>query len=1545
MTDLQNKGNILEFAAKLYFANKYGKDNVFFWKEFAKKKQISIQDLGVDLVVIIDNEPWAVQCKNWNKRVDYNSLGSYVGELFNKNTDFKGGFLVTSGLTINAENKFIYLNKQVIAISASELEPYIDQAENLLNSGIIETEPTEKKELRPYQIEAIESVLKGFEENDRGKLIMPPGTGKTLVALRIAENYGTGKLILFLCPSIALLDQTLKVWQTDTEIGVNAYAVVSDKSVGKKQDELNSISLLSFPATTNDVLLMDKFNLEEDKLNVIFSTYQSLDVIKEAHGLGLPEFDLIVCDEAHKTAGVSADLDTNFKLVHNNDIIKGKKRLYMTATPKVFDINERERKKIEEESMVKVFDMSDDSIFGPNFYEYSFKKAIEEGYLSPYRIVILDVNKKDVQNKLASYLINHSNIDRATKLVGLSHLIRGSVLNENNQALDIPIKSGIVFTSRIDNSKSLASEFSDVYREYFNEYPKYLIQHIDGTMSAFDKREKIDWLRMGTQERPNILSNAKVLTEGIDVPNLDFVAFLDPKDSVVDIIQAIGRVVRKAEGKEYGLIFIPLIVDTEKENIDERMESSSYKTLWRILNALSSLDSAFKSQSRLTILDIENTNQNKEYTEKSLITFVRPEITDDQKTLFDEVRKHLKTKIARSFRLGSIFLRDWAAETTKIADALKTQVKIEIDKSTEFKNKFEQLEESIRTLLNENISEDESVSLIVQYLLTKPILDSVFSTKSDADKILDEIFDYFKTFIENNSTKNLEKFYEEVQDKASGLQNENERQEFVRHLYSNFFNVAFKDTADEMGIAYTPVELASFVVKFSDFLVKKHFNKRLEDEGVVVLEPFAGTGTFAALAIDSISSDKIKAKLERKEIWANEILLLPYMTMVKNIESVIKNKTGEDTPFNGALWTDSFQLMEKIYKKEHEATKMYLEFPNFIPIKYKELVSAQMEAKVNVIISNPPWRGKKENENVGSRNVEYEELRKRINNTYVKNCKNLGVNNTNSLYDTYIQAMRMATDRVKEGVIGLVLNNGWLNGLAGRGVRKSLIEEFSEIYIYDLRGDSRKSREESKKDGEQVFGNQSRAGVCLLFLVKKLQQQEKGKFYYCSVKDYAKRNEKLNELKEQENKLAQIQWTQIIPDEKYDWLEQGNKDFENLIKLGDKKNKNDLTVFDTYSRGVATTRDAYVYNYFYDELKLNMTRIINNFNQHLTKVKNGEITKNNLEDKIIKDQKQIKWDANLKDCLFLKSVNYQVFEEKSVHKAYYRPFVPMFLYFDKFFNSRRYCFPQIFPFSDAKNIAIIVSGVGKGMKFSSFMADKIVDLNYFAPTQVFPLYSYKEITIDNKNDIFADAQDNQKKELVRVDNITDESLNKFKTELNDESITKDDIFYYVYGILQTPAYVEKYQNNLAKELPRVPIVQNFKEISKIGRELADIHLNYQNLEEYNELKIEGEQYLQEKVEKVKLDKKEKTIEINKKIKVSNIPNIAFEYRVGNYAPIEWISRYLIKQTDEDTGITWDPNISAEEFITLAKKLITLSLKTTEIKTKLEELYTGFSLLL
>lgn len=1529
----REKGDLLELATKLYFERDRQVEEVFSWAEYAARHGFTIQDTGIDLVAIQGDEAWAIQCKNWERELDWGHLGSFVGSLSQKDLPFKGGYLVAQSLTTRAERTLNTLEKPVILLPAAEiLERYEALAQKLLKGEREALLPPIKKTLRPYQLQAIEALLKGFETHTRGKLLMPPGTGKTLVSLRFTEKLFQERLqnpsptdshlpplVLFLCPSIALLDQTIKVWLREKQVPLQIAAVVSDKTVGK-DEELNQRSLLSFPATTDPAELRTRFTFRPGRLHVIFSTYQSLEVVMEAQAQGFPAFDLVICDEAHRTAGISDrrgdEAEGGFRLVHDEEKLRAYRRLYMTATPRVFDASPDKRRQVEEQEMVKIYDMSDETLFGPTFYEYTFRQAIEEGYLVPYRIVIMVLDQKQVQEKLYAYLNSDQalSVDLATQLVGLAHLIRGEVKDEEERPLPHPVKSGIVFVSRVQKSQKLEREFRRVYEEFFGEAPRARLLHIDGQMSAFEKRRRLDWLREASLQEPHFLSNAKVLTEGIDVPSLDAVAFLDPKDSVVDIIQALGRVVRKAEGKSYGLIFLPLLVNSQA-SIDRQFEQSSYKALWQVLGAIASLDKTFMVRMRAFLLR----EKDRPATDEPALTIHRTVWI--QPELFQEVRQHLKLRIVRSYGLESkAFLSDWARETATLAQTLHTHLDTALQQDSEFQQQFQHLLAALQTTLHQQIAPTDARSFIVQYLLTRPIFQALFHRSETPSHsplaLLDKIFLSFQKFLQNN-LQPLEEFYKNVSLKAQSLTSETERQDFLRYLYTNFFSIAFRDTVEEMGIAYTPPPLVEFILDFGDYLCRKHWGKSWKEPGLALWEPFAGTGTFLALAMERIPPHHLSQKLQQAEIWATEKLLLPFLILVTNLEDRLQHRLSAPHPFQTALWADTFQLMEHFYQKSTPT------LPGLFPQEIQTQFERFLQTPIHFILSNPPWRAGRENENLGRQNLTYPHLRRRIETTYAHQAKNLGATLVNSLYDTYIQAIRMASDRIQEGLIAFVLNNGWLTGLAARGLRKCLQEEFSEIYLYDLKGDARTRGEEWKKQGDKIFESQSRAGVCLAFFVKKAPKESpQARIYYTAVPDYASREEKFNALQKAAQNPASIPWQTLHPNPTADWLMQGDPSFKTLIKLGDKKNPQELTVFEIYSRGATTCRDNYAYNFSREELEKHMSRLIDHFNQHLVRVRKREITRDNLESQIEKDPRKIKWDSLLKNRLFTVKA-FQKFDPQKVRLAYYRPFVPIWMYSDTIFISHLGFLPSFFPAPDSPNVAIVVTAVGKGGIFDAAVVDRIVDLHYFsAQNQLFPLYYYDK--------------DGQRRE-----NITDGAVAYFRRELGDGGIGREDIFYYVFGVLSTPGYVARYRENLVMELPRVPVLRRFREVVELGRELAELQLGYEQLAPYEGvpgLEETLQQAADEPLLKARLDEKSRSLLLNDRHKVGPLPDFAIQHQVGNYPPLRWISEYLVPSTDKETGIEWQPGYTIGRFLDLARRLLTLSQKSLEIKARLDKLF-------
>ena len=596
----QEAGRLFERFVKAFLKthNYWGKvfRHVWLWSEYPQRNRRP--DTGIDLAAEdMDGNKWAIQAKFFEtSKINHEMVSKFIAS--SPPEEFKYRMLVYMGeLTKNAEETLKRNNIYVIDVE-DELE-LIDWENFDWNKP--EEITYRKKEIRPYQKEALYRVVKGFENSDRGKLIMPPGSGKTFVALKIAETLvGKGGYVLFLVPSIALADQTLRAWLEDSELPIRPFAVTSDVSVGRNEDSIEKTTVLTIPPTTDPQKLAENAgNPDSDSMTVIVSTYQSIDVIYQAQNLGLPEFDLIICDEAHYTTGLGDKNELSpFKKVHKNEYVRGAKRLYMTATPKVFSVGIKEKAK---EADLEIYDMSDEEVYGPTLYSYTFYRAVQEGYLTDYKVVVLTVSEKEVQEKLYEYLNQgYLKVEDTAKMVGVIRAFEGKIKGEESQ---VDIRRAVLFCSSIQRSKKVSSELPRVVEELKNSL-NIVPFHIDGNMSASERKRLLDWLRVGPQgeEDVRVLTNARVLTEGIDVPALDSVVFLDPRKSIVDIVQAMGRVMRKAPGKKYGYIVIPVVV-SEGRPIEEQLEENKdFRTIWQVASALRSLDESFTARIRQIVV-------------------------------------------------------------------------------------------------------------------------------------------------------------------------------------------------------------------------------------------------------------------------------------------------------------------------------------------------------------------------------------------------------------------------------------------------------------------------------------------------------------------------------------------------------------------------------------------------------------------------------------------------------------------------------------------------------------------------------------------------------------------------------------------------------------------------------------------------------------------------------------------------------------------------------------------------------------------------------
>jgi predicted helicase len=704
----------------------------------------------------------------------------------------------------------------------------------------------------------------------------------------------------------------------------------------------------------------------------------------------------------------------------------------------------------------------------------------------------------------------------------------------------------------------------------------------------------------------------------------------------------------------------------------------------------------------------------------------------------------------------------------------------------------------------------------------------------------------------------------------------------------------------------------------------------LTEEGVNILDPFTGTGTFIVRLLQSglIKPEDLERKFKR-ELHANEIVLLAYYIAAINIEETYHGLQGGDyQPFDGIVLTDTFQMFE------NAGTLMDKMFP-----ENNERVVNQKQQEIRVIIGNPPYSAGQTNENDGNKNLKYLQLDKRIWDTYARYST---ATLKNSLYDSYVRALRWASDRIKDkGIVCFITNGSFIDNNSMDGLRKCFFNEFSRIYCFNLRGNQRTSGETSRQEGGKIFGSGSRAPIAITILVKNPEYTGDCKLFYHDIGDYLSREEKLHIITDFGG-IQGIEWTEITPNKSHDWINQRDPVFSKFISLGDKNDSSTKTIFDVYSSGVKTNRDAWCYNFSCDAVTTNMGRMIDFYNQQVEQYQAIKGKKPTVEKFIDTDPKKISWSAEVKNDLTRNKKG--VFNLNHVVKSTYRPFCKQFLYMDKQFNNRLYQMPKIFPKENLENFAICVTGVGVVKDFSAFISNVIPDLciqGAATAGQCFPLYTYTQQS--DFGELFASSNQS---EYIRNENIPNEILSNFQTTYSDAKITKEDIFYYVYGILHSPEYKNRFGADLKKMLPRIPYAEDFWIFSKAGRELAHWHINYETIEPYPLEEVKELLYLHEQdyqVEKMTFGKrnKDKTeIVYNSKLKLRGIPLEAYNYKVCDRSALEWIiERYQVTK-DKQSGITNNPNDWSDDpryIVDLVKRVVRVSVETVKIVDKLPPL--------
>ena len=1602
----------------------------FDWVEqFGESLDVSTKkDTGIDLVAItLDGDFHAIQCKNYAAdrtiaKKDIDSFFTASGKTF-----FKHRIIVstTDKWTENAQDSLENQNPPVSRIDLHNLESSVIDWSQYHHGA----KPVLKaqKTLREHQVSALNAAKNGLKIADRGKLIMACGTGKTFTSLKIAEELaGKGKRVLFLVPSLSLLGQTLTEWTQESATLLKSFAVCSDSDVGKRQGKdddrvIAGISDLQYPATTNADQLkkhMAKHHSEE-AMTVVFSTYHSIDVLNEAQlGDGaIPEFDLIICDEAHRTTGATfeGESESAFVKVHDNGFLKGKKRLYMTATPRIYG---EDAKSVEN---VKLCSMDDKALYGEELYVITFSEAVALKLLVDYKVIVLAIEESHVNRRLQKLLTDQDNslkVDDAAKIVGCWKALSKQGLYETAGKSPEAMKRAVAFCQVIEkeykgkkhkvSSKLISEMFGAVVEQYQlaeiqdikGANPdaeldpaltmKCEAEHVDGGMNASEKEAKLEWLKATTEDNTcRILSNVRCLSEGVDVPALDAVLFMTPRSSQVDVVQSVGRVMRRAPGKELGYVVLPVVIPAGVEPEEALNSNETYRVVWQVLNALRAHDDRFDAM-------INKLEYNGSMPTKMEVVAVADKVTPKATRKTPQQKKASKARGGSSigskdstpspqqfemtFEVGEIeralyakivkkcgnrhHWEDWANDIAKIANTHIDRIKAILEDETHVEEiaAFNAFAFELRDDLNNSISDAEIIEMLAQHLITKPVFDALFdkynfTQHNPMSQAMQLVLDKLQEHSLEKERNTLESFYESVKLRAEGISSAEGKQRIIVELYDKFFRNAFPRMTERLGIVYTPIEVVDFILRSVEDVLKSEFGSSMADENVHILDPFTGTGTFITRLLQSgiIPAEKLPHKY-KNEIHANELVLLAYYIAAINIEATYHgiltgNISGENDdlifepeyePFNGICLTDTFQMGEKAdlvdeLLEENSARR-----------------KRQQELDIRVIIGNPPYSAGQESANDNNANVSYPLLDEQIRSSYAARSV---ATNKNALYDSYIRAIRWSSDRIKDrGVIGFVTNGGFIEANTADGLRKCLAEEFSNLYIFHLRGNARTSGERRRKEKDNVFGQGTRTPIAVSILVKNPQANEHGKIYFHDIGDYLTREQKLemiSDLGSIEGITQQIGWQEIEPDEFGDWLNQRDPNFDKYLCLGDKKDKTALSIFESYSRGLATARDVWCYNFSDEKLESQIKSMIIQYNNDVINAKSNHpngISSEIADDLMTYDTTKISWNRSLRND-FIKLKNHEFLPE-SMYRGLYRPFTKSPVYFNRSLNDMVYQMHKFFPEKDSENLVICLTLAGsKG--FSVLICDSLPDLHLVGDAQCFPMYLYDS----NEGDLL-DQEDGEK----RKEAITDRCLNKVQKTYNDYTIKKSDIFYYIYGLLHSEEYRERYADNLIKQLPRIPLMKKlrvFWDFSTAGRALARLHLDYETIELNTDATVVGALGLRKSengvsggkdsdfyVTKMKFAKKDDKSRVvyNSQITIENIPEEAYEYVVNGKPALEWVMERQAVTTDKKSGIVNDANDWAKETMGNARyplelflRVITVSLKTQEIVRNLPKL--------
>ena len=1028
----------------------FKKDNRYGWRDVRKPRG---QDLGIDIIGYDRlGEQWAVQCKCYadNATLDYDgNVTNFWAECEHRN--IKNRIIVTTARPSHT------LDKQCRRTGIRIIKRYDLEASKITwdtNPAKIHRHKAYK--LREHQKCALKNCLNGFRMYDRGQLLMACGTGKTLTALHVAEQHaGCGRLVLYLVPSISLVKQTVQEWAENANMPHRHLIVCSDTTV-KGTDEDISVTDLVGNVTTDPARLREQYQIatrDGKAMCVVFSTYQSAGVVQEAFA-GYT-FDLILFDEAHRTAGNSKK---SFALAHYDTNISAAKRLYMTATPRIYT-----RKSAT--GTADVVSMNDAEVFGPVFHKLKFSDAIAQNILSDYQVVGFEVVADDIDEANAKAdEESEFTLEEECKLSSVYEAIRQQDIDHNPNLLN----RILVFHNKIVQSKNFAKSFNKIVERVnrrMNLNVAVDVQHIDGKDRARDRGERIEWLKAASQNKVHVLSNARCLSEGVDVPTLDGVVFYEPRQSVVDVVQAVGRVMRKAGGKRMGYVIVPVVV-SRNENISDVVDrSKGHKLTLQILEALRAHDDRI----------------DRFFNQAALVA--DPSGLPDKDTIRKEIPvppqlKHIFDTLPPTLLNTGFYWEEYGRKLGEKAAVVAMQA---THRDTRHKEIIDSLHENLKAVVGDTVTRKDAIEAVAQHIVLQPVFRKLFGKSTNPvvaafDHVVDRL-DF------HTELADLKEWHEVMEYHIGNITSQQAKQTLIAKIYGNFFESFDKKQA--RTIVYTPVEVVDFIINSIQHVLEREFGAGFADESVKVLDPFAGTGLFLVRLLESghIPADLITSKYHDMAFGENK--LLAYYTACANLETAHSRITETEEPFEQGCYVDTFTVQQRYRKlkmegRAHVQTK--ITDPDFR--KVYQMRYTQQEAHIHVIMGNPPYSAGRKTASEDLPNTSHPELEQRITATYKKSIPEK-MTRTAALRNQYVKALRWVSDRIGEsGAIGFITPSAWITGNVESGIRACIREEFTDIYILNLRGNAKLQGEGWRREGGKIFGGGSRESTAIVILVK-----------------------------------------------------------------------------------------------------------------------------------------------------------------------------------------------------------------------------------------------------------------------------------------------------------------------------------------------------------------------------------------------------------------------------------------------------------------------------